>query len=258
MRSTPSTRRSAIPTSLKKSIAPRALLALAVLLVAGAASGGGGTVADPRVAPSMPIPIALPTNPVIAAVKGSGDYLPGFWDVTSSGGFTYSIPLEVPAGRNGMEPSLSLSYSSATRNGILGAGWSLSGLSRITRCNKTIATEGAVDGVDYSNFVTDDNASVDRFCLDGQKLVTGVALNHVAGMYGRDGTEYRTEADIFARIVSTVSSANAPRGPDSFTVWLKNGNIRTYLPRYATRKQSSVVLINGVVTASAAGPAGRS
>jgi RHS repeat-associated protein len=219
--------------------------------VAGSASGDGGTAPDPRVAPPMPVSMALPTTPLVAAAKGAGDYLSGSWDVTSAGAFTYSIPLEVPAGRNGMEPSLALSYSSGTRNGILGAGWSLSGLSRITRCNRTIATEGTVDGVDYSNLVTDDNASVDRFCLDGQKLVTGVALNHVDGMYGKDGAEYRTEADIFARIVSTVSSANAPRGPDSFTVWLKNGTIRTYLPRYATRKQSNVALNNGVVTASA-------
>lgn len=251
MRSKRTTPRPAIPASLKRGIAARALLAAAVLLIAGSASGDGTTQVDPRVAPPMPVTMALPTTPLVAAAKGSGDYLSGTWDVTSAGAFTYSIPLEVPAGRNGMEPSLALSYSSGTRNGILGAGWSLSGLSRITRCNRTIATEGAVDGVDYSNFVTDDNASVDRFCLDGQKLVTGVALNHVDGMYGKDGAEYRTEADIFARIVSTVSSANAPLGPDSFTVWLKNGNIRTYLPRYATRKQSNVVLNNGVVTASA-------
>jgi RHS repeat-associated protein len=199
----------------------------------------------------MPVRIALPTTPVVAATEKSGDYLPGSGDVTSAGAFTYSIPLEVPAGRNGMEPSLSLSYSSGTRNGLLGAGWSLSGLSRITRCSKTLATEGVVDGVDYDNFVTADNASVDRFCLDGQKLVTGEALTRSDTAYGLNNTEYRTEADIFARIVSTVTAANAPRGPDSFTVQMKNGIVRTYLPRYATRKQSTATLVNGVVTTSA-------
>jgi RHS repeat-associated protein len=246
----PSTARSATLSSLKKSIVARALVAVTVLLVAGSASGDGNGEPDPRLAPQLPFPIALPITPLIAATEGSGDYLPGSWDVTSAGAFTYSIPLEVPAGRNGMAPSLSLSYSSGTRNGILGAGWSLSGLSRITRCNKTIATESVVDGVDYEDFVTADNDTVDRFCLDGQKLVTGAALNRADAMYGKDGTEYRTEADIFARIVSRVSAANASRGPDSFTVWMKSGVVRTYVARYATRTQSSVSIVNGTVTPS--------
>lgn len=250
MRSSPSTAPHEIPAPLQKSIVARVLIALAVLLVAGSASGDGDSGPDPLAAPEMPVPITLPTTPLVSAVKGSGGDLPGSWEVTSAGAFTYSLPLEVPEGRNGMQPSLSLRYASGLQHGLLGVGWSLSGLSRITRCHKTLATEGVVDGVDYSNFVTDDNRSVDRFCLDGQKLVSGVALNGDA-KYGKNGTEYRTEADIFARIVSTVSEANAPRGPDKFTVYLKNGIVRDYLPYVGIRKQSTVTLFNGVVTASA-------
>lgn len=251
MRINPLPARSSLLRTLKRSLAAQALLAAAVVLVTGSASGDGRGEVDPRSAPPMPAPITLPEKPVIAADKGSGDYLPGSGDVTSAGAFTYSIPLEVPAGRNGMEPSLSLTYSSGTRNGLLGAGWSLSGLSRITRCNKTLATEGVVDGVDYENFVTAKNETVDRFCLDGQKLVTGEALTRADDAYGLNNTEYRTEADIFARIVSTVSAANAPVGPDSFTVQMKNGVVRTYLPRYATRKQSTATIVNGAVTSTA-------
>lgn len=245
----PSRSRHALPASSLKSVLARALIAATVLFIAGSASGDGGEELDPRIAPLPPRPITPLTTLVVPADQGSGTYLAGSWNVTSAGVFTYSIPLEVPEGRNGMQPSLSLSYSSSTRNGLLGVGWSLSGFSRITRCNKTWATEGVVDGVDYSNFVTDDNKSVDRFCLDGQKLVEGVALNGDA-KYGKNGAEYRTEADIFARITSTVSNANSPLGPDSFTVEMKSGIIREYLPRLGTRKQSNVALSNGVLTAS--------
>ena len=235
---------------LKRSIVARAVIAAAVLLVAGSASGDGGGDVDPRTAPPLPTPITLPTAPVVAAPEGSGSYLPGSWDVTPSGAFTYSIPLEVPEGRNGMQPALSLSYSGGRGNGLLGAGWSLSGLSTVTRCDKTLATEGAVDGVDYSDFTTDDNGSVDRFCLDGQKLVAVGGIDQGDGSYGRIDTEYRTESDIFARIISTGSSVNEPLGPDKFIVYLKSGVIREYVKRYGMREQSSVLLYNGDVTDS--------
>jgi hypothetical protein len=43
-----------------------------------------------------------------------------------TGAMSYSIPIEVPVGRNGMNPNLALSYRSSNRNGWLGVGWDLS------------------------------------------------------------------------------------------------------------------------------------
>jgi RHS repeat-associated protein len=237
-------------SNLKRSSVARAVIAATVLLFAGSASGDGGGDLNPRTAPPRPTPITLPIAPIIGAPEGSGSPLAGSWDVTSSGAFTYSILLEVPEGRNGMQPSLSLSYSGGRGNGLLGAGWSLSGLSTVTRCDKTLATEGVVDGVDYSDFTTDNNGSVDRFCLDGQKLVAVGGVDHGDGSYGRIDTEYRTEVDIFARIISTGSSIDEPLGPDKFIVYLKSGVIREYVSRYGMREQSTVSLDNGVVTDS--------
>src|SRR5712692_4384881 len=118
---------------------------------------------DPN-APPLPGVMPLPATPI--AVGASVGSLPGSWDVSPAGQFTYSIPLDVPTGRAGMQPSLSLQYSSGAGNGLLGVGWWLSGLSSITRCAKSLASDGIVDGIDYGE---DPDTTPDKFCFDGNK-----------------------------------------------------------------------------------------
>jgi hypothetical protein len=136
---------------------------------------------------------------------------PGALSVEESGAATYTVPIAVPPGTGGMEPSLSLVYSSQGANGLLGVGWGLGGLSVIHRCPATLVQDGFIDGVDYD--------ANDKFCLDGQRLVA------VSGTYGAAGTEYRTEIDGFAKI---VSYGTAGAGPASFTVWTKSGQVMEY------------------------------
>ncbi|QAT86345.1 Rhs family-like protein [Corallococcus coralloides] len=158
---------------------------------------------------SVPAGTVLPTEvgPDGAAVGN----LQGQAGVGSDGSATYSIPLWVPPGRAGLQPSLSLSYRSNLPNGLLGVGWSLSGLSQITRCSKNMAADGVSMPVTFTQ--------ADSFCLDGQKLIA------VNGQYGASNTEYRTETDTFSKIVSHSSDAN---GPKSFTVLAKDGRILNY------------------------------
>src|SRR5215469_4998218 len=65
---------------------------------------------------------------VISLPKGGGA-LSGIGETfqpdlhTGTGNLT--IPLEVPAGRNGLQPSLGLSYSTGNPNGPFGLGWNL-------------------------------------------------------------------------------------------------------------------------------------
>jgi len=94
---------------------------------------------------------------------------------------------------------------------LLGQGGTLSGLSAITRCPRTIATDG--------HNRSPSNVASDRFCLDGQRLVA------VRGEYGRDGTEYRTERYSATRIFSRGAVGNgASAGPRHFVVESADGS----------------------------------
>lgn len=135
----------------------------------------------------------------------------GQFNVSPSGAATYSVPVSVPPGVAGLEPKLALTYNNQAGNGLLGMGWSLSGLSAITRCPQTKLQDGvnAVMGVSYT--------STDRYCLDGQRLIA--VAN---GVDGANGTEYRTEQDGYAKIIS-YADASATNGPSSFIVKTKSG-----------------------------------
>ncbi|MCK5480226.1 MAG: putative Ig domain-containing protein, partial [Gammaproteobacteria bacterium] len=136
----------------------------------------------------------------------------GSFDVSPQGAGTYTIPLTLPPGIAGMQPGLSLAYNSQTGNGLLGVGWSLQGLSAISRCGTTPAQDGFIDGVDFD--------ANDRFCLDGQRLIA------VNGSYGGNTTEYRTEIDSFSKIISYTEAGTS--GVANFRVWTKSGQILEY------------------------------
>jgi RHS repeat-associated protein len=136
--------------------------------------------------------------------------LKGQFAVGGDGAATYTIPLDVPKGRAGMEPKLSLNYSSNAGNGPLGVGWSIGGLQKITRGPSSLKKDGIADGADFD--------ANDRFYLDGERLVC------VDGTYGEIGSEYRTELDSFARIKAVGLPGDLPGSPPAFwTVETKSG-----------------------------------
>jgi RHS repeat-associated protein len=141
--------------------------------------------------------------------------VPGSFDVSSSGEAMYRVPLVVPPGRGGLTPKLALSYSSGRGNGYVGLGWSLEGLSSITRCNKTIAQ----DGVTSAPYLSINDA----FCLDGQRLIL------VADRSAETPRtlEYRTEVETFARVTAYLRAGD-DKNPVRFQVERKDGLTLSY------------------------------
>ena len=180
----------------------RVLLAAPLVVVVYTASAAdwnatGGTVPDASWSGDTP---AVTGNRNVGALAGDGG--------VSGGGATYAIPITVVPGRAGMEPAVSLNYSSDAGNGIAGVGWSLSVGSAISRCGRTLAQDGVTDRIHFLK-------SKDRLCLNGQRLVA------VSGGYGNSGTEYRSEIDSFVKV---VQSGDMDGTTTYFTVTHKNGN----------------------------------
>ena len=161
--------------------------------------------------------LSPPSNGVLGGVTGSGTgvvgAIGGSVDIGGLGGATYTIPIEVPNGIAGMQPGISIVYNSQSSNGLLGWGWTLGGLSAISRVNKTLFYDGVMDGANFCN---------DRFSMDGQRLVL---VNN--NTYGTNGAEYRTEVDGMSKIVSYTENGIV-NGPAKFKVWTADGHIMEY------------------------------
>ncbi|MBK8591845.1 MAG: VCBS repeat-containing protein [Sandaracinaceae bacterium] len=67
-----------------------------------------------------PQAISLPNAE--GSIEGMGE---SFSPVLSSGTATFSVPIALPAGRAGVQPSFGLSYSSTNGNGVVGIGWGM-------------------------------------------------------------------------------------------------------------------------------------
>lgn len=142
----------------------------------------------------------------------------GQLSVSLSGAATYNIPIEVPPGLNGVVPQLSLNYSSQSGNGIAGYGWNIGGLSAITRIPSTKFHDGTDDPVDFD--------ALDRFALDGQRLIVKAGTT---GVYGANNTVYETENFSNVRITSFgVHPSGASYGPAWFKVEYPDGSVAEY------------------------------
>jgi hypothetical protein len=88
-----------------------------------------------------------------------------------------------------MQPSLALVYAHRAGNGLLGEGFSIGGFSEIAPCGRDYDPASRV-----ARSATE--AHPRALCLDGERLIAR------RGAYGADGSEYRTERESFARVVS--------------------------------------------------------
>lgn len=136
--------------------------------------------------------VSLPTGG--GAVRGVGET---FQPDLHTGTGNFSIPIDVPSGRNGFQPQLALSYSTGSGNGPFGLGWSVDvpGVRR-----KTARGIPRYDGNDV-------------FVLSGAEDLVPVP----GGAVGRQ--RYRPRAEgLFARV-----ERHTHDGQDYWEVWSKGG-----------------------------------
>jgi len=158
---------------------------------------------------SIPTPASIPyvdtyalsQSEVVGATQGS-------FRVSESGAATYTLPIFAVEGTAGVTPQMSLNYSSQSGNGIAGVGWSIGGLSSISRCRQTFGQDGKARPISLA-FGSDG----DKLCLDGQRLI------RTSGTYGTSGSTYRTEIDSYAEVSFDGTS---------FTVTRKDGSVSEY------------------------------
>ncbi len=153
---------------------------------------------------------ALATTGAVGAIGGS-------FSVGSAGSAHYAIPLPAPGATAGLAPHISLVYSSSGKNGIVGIGWQLAGISILARRPPTIVRDDSVEALDYS--------STDRFCLDGEALLV------TSGSYGADGSTYVGELDGTMTVTAYSSGGGGPApttGPQWFVVYGPHGDVYEY------------------------------
>jgi RHS repeat-associated protein len=179
---------------------------------------------------SSPLPSPLPTSDTATAGTLSGSFA-----VSAFGNATYSVPLVVPPGPAGVEPSLSIAYSSSSGESMLGVGFALGGLSSVSRCPSTLAEDGLIRSVKYDE--------ADHFCLDGARLV------QVGASFDFDGSatrEFRTSPDSLSKVVAHYApGVPHARGPERFEVFTKSGRI----VEYGSKSDARVMATGGVIAA---------
>jgi hypothetical protein len=123
-------------------------------------TGGGGATKTTLSTSDLPVPATTILADTTGVLAPAGD---ATLHVDDSGVAHDHIPIWVPPGRAGIQPELSLEYSSTGGDGMLGVGWGLAGLSRITRCKGLRKIGVTAPPVLWGES--------DSFCLDGEPLV---------------------------------------------------------------------------------------
>ncbi|MBR5988819.1 MAG: VCBS repeat-containing protein [Prevotella sp.] len=181
--------------------------------------GEPGIPFDPKepfvpVKPGRLTPTVDPANPDIPSVSNSYTVgsSAGSLMVNGSGAATYNLAISCPNGGS-LTPQISLAYSSQNAGyGLAGYGFTVTGLSSITRGEKTLFNNnGSIKGVTYTNN--------DHLFLDGKRMILK------SGSACQEGAIYCLEGDPYTKII-THDAVNSV----SVSIWfeVKTADGKTY------------------------------
>ncbi len=141
------------------------------------------------------------------------------------GMFRTSVPISIPPGTGGVQPALALTYSSSSRGGNAGKGWSLT--------LPAIVLDRRFGAYNAQNWTVASSV----FLLNGDRLVRSGSTEPVPPDLGSCmATRYHTEVDNFSKILLCEISAAGPY----WVVLQKNGVRSTY--GYRSEAQSKLVV----------------
>ena len=183
---------------------------------------------------TVAVPDMFTDEPAVESVTVPGS-LPYDVGVTKGGQAYVNIPVQPAPGVNGLQPQLSIDYSSGRERqrtsdqlpgDVLGYGWRVSGLSTIRRCTKNRSGSNAIVFGD-----------TDGLCLDGEPLVRVVEDDDAEGEASDSstdepadnpfaaGTEYRTYRESYAKV---IVRRDTPSGDPWFEVLYPDGRRAEY------------------------------
>ena len=155
------------------------------------------------------------TNPSGTLGNNSFHDTQGSIEVNGGGQLQFNLPIALPPGVKSVAPQINLIYTSGSGNGIAGYGWSMSGVTSITRIGKTIDKDGELKAIQLDN--------TDYYSFNGQRLILK------SGTYGADGAEYVTEKYSNVKIKSLgTASLSGLSGPNTFEVTFEDGSQAIY------------------------------
>ncbi|MEO4206634.1 SpvB/TcaC N-terminal domain-containing protein, partial [Acinetobacter pittii] len=158
--------------------------------------------------------------------------LNGKTSVSSVGVLNHNIPLNIPPSLNGFVPPLSLNYNGENPDGILGFGWSVGGVSTVSRCYhnnskldsyQTMGGSIFFEAIDYTINNPPNSSIFNQSCfsLEGKKLIKISADTTAAA-----STEFRFEDDDFSKITLELETGKATI--KKFIVKTKDGLTKEY------------------------------
>ena len=161
------------------------------------------------VAEALEGPPTIPNNDLFSARAS----LPNVLQPT--GAFSHTVPLDIPQGRNGLTPQLSLQYNSqALEDGIVGYGWSLS-IPYVERLNKT-GVNRLYDDDFFTTSMGGELATTSangdyRLRFDDGSFTAFTFFGNSWTAYDKKGTKYTFGATTTAQLYATTTPADIYR-----------------------------------------------
>ncbi len=182
---------------------PKSSVTLQATATASLLSGGD---------PLSHIPILVPVNTSFRV--GS---IPIQSSVTPAGGVSYSVPVACAAGRNGLQPGISIGYNSMGGNGPVGTGWGISGLSSITRVPFNRYYNGYTGPMQMN--------TSDPFVLDGNRILA----TSTTGQYETEQGNIKVVPVLYGSAVAYFN-VYYPDGKTAVYGFTSNQNNRMFYP----------------------------